>query len=46
VMCHLGNISMRLGRSLKWDAAKEEVAGDSEANRWLMKPYRAPWRLA
>jgi len=46
VMCHLGNISMRLGRSLKWDAAKEEVIGDSEANRWLMKPYRAPWRLA
>jgi hypothetical protein len=46
VMCHLGNISMRLGRSLKWDAAKEEVAGDSEANRWLMKPYRGPWRLA
>ncbi len=46
VMCHLGNISMRLGRSLKWDSAKEEVAGDPEANRWLMKPYRAPWRLA
>ncbi len=46
IMCHLGNISMRLGRSLKWDSAKEEVIGDPEANRWLMKPYRAPWRLA
>jgi predicted dehydrogenase len=46
VMCHLGNISMRLGRSLKWDAVKQEVAGDSEANAWLLKPYRAPWRLA
>lgn len=25
VMCHLGNISMRLGRSLKWDAAQEQI---------------------
>jgi predicted dehydrogenase len=46
VMCHLGNISMRLGRSLKWDPLKEEITGDAEANRWLMQPYRAHWRLA
>ena len=46
VMCHLGNISTRLGRSLKWDAAKEQVIGDAEANRMLARPYRAPWRLA
>jgi predicted dehydrogenase len=36
-MCHLGNISTRLGRSLKWDAKKEEVVGDADANKWLMK---------
>jgi len=46
VMCHLGNISTRLGRSLKWDAAKEQVIGDAEANRMLERPYRAPWRLS
>ena len=46
VMCHLGNISMRLGRSLKWDAEKEQVIGDTEANGWLTRPYRAPWRLS
>ena len=46
VMCHLGNISTRLGRSLQWDAAKEQVVGDAEANQWLMRPYRAPWRLS
>jgi hypothetical protein len=45
-MCHLGNISTRLGRSLKWDAAKEQVVGDAEANRWLERPYRRPWKLA
>jgi predicted dehydrogenase len=45
VVCHLGNISTRLGRSLKWDAVKERVAGDAEANRMLSRPYRAPWRL-
>ncbi|HWB85731.1 MAG TPA: Gfo/Idh/MocA family oxidoreductase [Bryobacteraceae bacterium] len=46
VMCHLGNISMRLGRSLRWDAAKEQIVGDSEANGMLSRPYRAPWKLA
>jgi predicted dehydrogenase len=45
VMCHLGNISTRLGRSLKWDAKKEEIVADSDANQWLMKPYRGGWKL-
>jgi predicted dehydrogenase len=45
VMCHLGNISTRLGRTLSWDAAQERITGDAEANQWLMKPYRAPWKL-
>jgi predicted dehydrogenase len=46
VMCHLGNISTRLGRSLKWDAGKEQIAGDADANQWIMKPYRGNWKLA
>jgi predicted dehydrogenase len=46
VMCHLGNISTRLGRSVKWDAGKEQIAGDPAANQWLMKPYRGDWKLA
>jgi len=45
VMCHLGNISTRLGRSLKWDAEKEQVVGDAEANAMLSRPYRGPWKL-
>jgi predicted dehydrogenase len=41
--CILGNLSMKLGRSLKWDAEKGEVLEDGEANQLLCRPYRAPW---
>lgn len=41
--CHLANISLRLGRKLRWDPDKEEIAGDREASEWLMRPYRKPW---
>jgi predicted dehydrogenase len=43
--CHMGNIAYWLKRPLKWDPAKEEFIGDPEANRWLDRPKRAPWRL-
>jgi predicted dehydrogenase len=42
-VCHLANLSLRLGRRLVWDAGREEVAGDAEANRLLTRPYRTPW---
>jgi predicted dehydrogenase len=42
-LCELGNISQKLGRSLTWDADKERVAGDEEANRLLRRAYREPW---
>ncbi|MBI4873253.1 MAG: Gfo/Idh/MocA family oxidoreductase [Acidobacteria bacterium] len=41
--CILANLSMQLGRTLAWDAAKGQVIGDAEANRLLRRPYRAPW---
>jgi predicted dehydrogenase len=43
VTCHLANMSLRLGRSIRWDAEKEEVIGDSEAQAMLERPYRKPW---
>jgi predicted dehydrogenase len=46
VMCHLGNIATRLGRTLRWDPVREEVPGDREANQLLSVPYRKPWTLA
>ncbi|MCC6587357.1 MAG: Gfo/Idh/MocA family oxidoreductase [Bryobacterales bacterium] len=41
--CHLANISLRTGRKIRWDAAKEEIVGDKEAGAMLERPYRAPW---
>ncbi|MHA3770797.1 Gfo/Idh/MocA family protein [Verrucomicrobiota bacterium sgz303538] len=41
--CIMANLSMQLGRSLTWDAAKNQIVGDDEANRLLKRPYRAPW---
>jgi predicted dehydrogenase len=41
--CHLANLSLRLGRKLRWDAERETVVGDPEANAMLERPYRSPW---
>ena len=42
-VCHLGVISMRLGRKLKWDPAKEQFVGDAEANKFLAREQRKPF---
>jgi predicted dehydrogenase len=41
--CHLANISLRLGRKIRWDAQREEIIGDAEASKLLTRAYRAPW---
>jgi len=41
--CILANNSMKLSRSLAWDAEKQLVIGDSEANALLRQEYRAPY---
>jgi len=43
--CLLGLIAMKLGRRLKWDPDRERFIADPEADRWISKPMRAPWRL-
>ena len=43
VSCHLANLSLKLGRKVQWDAEKEEIIGDREANAYLVRPYRKPW---
>jgi predicted dehydrogenase len=42
-VCHLAGIALRLGRKLRWDPAKEEFAGDREANAQLAREQRKPW---
>jgi len=41
--CHLSNISLRTGRKITWDPAKEEIIGDPAAAEMLTRPYRNPW---
>jgi len=43
VACNLANMSLRLGRAIKWDPDKEQVVGDKEAQAMCAKQYRAPW---
>lgn len=42
-ICHLGAISLRLGRKLKWDPKGERFEGDKEANSQLERKMRKPW---
>lgn len=43
-MSLLGMLSLKLGRSVRWDGEKEVVPGDDEANRLLRREYRQPWQ--
>lgn len=42
---HLGNISMRLGRKIRWDPDREVILDDPEAQRMTSRPMRSPWHL-
>ncbi|HVE41347.1 MAG TPA: Gfo/Idh/MocA family oxidoreductase [Planctomycetota bacterium] len=39
----LGMLSWRVGRSITWDGAKEQIVGDPDANAMLKRAYRGPW---
>ncbi len=41
--CLLAMISLKLGRSVDWDAEKFRFVNDPEADALLKRKYRAPW---
>lgn len=43
--CHLGNLAVRLGRKLNWDAEREDFVDDQEASALRTRPYRAPYTV-
>ncbi len=44
-VCHLANLSIRLGRKLKWNPQAEEFINDAEATELMSREMRAPWSL-
>jgi predicted dehydrogenase len=41
----LGNIAYRTGRRIEWDAARERVVGDRDAQRYVSREYRKGYTL-
>ena len=41
----LANLSLKLGRSIRFDAGTEKIVGDEEASRLSKPEYRAPWKF-
>jgi hypothetical protein len=44
-VCHLANITRRLGRRLKWDPVAERFINDAEADAMLIRPRRKGYEL-
>lgn len=44
-VCHLGNLAYWNHRHLYWDPEKERFVNDKEANQWLDRPKRGPWKV-
>lgn len=40
---HLGDISIRTGRDIRWDPITEKIQGDEEASSMLDRPLRGKW---
>ncbi len=41
----IAEISIKLGRKLRWDPKTEKFIGEEQANRLLSVPMRSPWHL-
>ena len=45
MICHLGNIASRTGRTVRFRASDESILDDPDASRLLTREYREPWAL-
>jgi predicted dehydrogenase len=44
-ICHLANIAMRLGRTIKWDPKSEQIVGDREARLLQAREQRKGYEI-
>jgi len=45
VPVQLSLLSLKLGRSIRFDPVKERIVGDKEASNLAVPKYRAPWKF-
>ncbi|MDQ6632666.1 MAG: hypothetical protein M3Y82_13085, partial [Verrucomicrobiota bacterium] len=47
MLCHLGNISYETGKTLHWNAKKQDVENHNDVKNCLSyeREYRKPWKL-
>jgi predicted dehydrogenase len=45
VVSHLGNIALRTGRKVTWDASSNSFLNDKEATAMTRPQYRDPWKF-
>lgn len=43
LICHLSDLAVRTGRTIRWDPATQAIAGDPEAAKMAVRPMRKPW---
>lgn len=44
-ICHLNNIAMRVGKTIKWDPTDEAMIDNPEAGQLLAPKMRVPWTV-
>ncbi|MCP4250894.1 MAG: Gfo/Idh/MocA family oxidoreductase [bacterium] len=44
-VAHLGNLAFRSGKPVTWDAKRERVVGNKQADELVGARYRRPWKL-
>ena len=42
---HLGNVAYRVGKKLEWDPATMHAKNAPEADPFIRREYRKPWKL-
>ena len=45
LICHLSDIAIRTGRTITWDPQKEVIVNDKDAEKYLDRVPREPWKI-